>query len=324
MRLVRAVLSASVAVAVACGVVACADDGSKLPSVGGGSQSAAGGDLVAVAKSFYNCLKAEGLPVEYENGPDGRSTLVTFDDGVPVIWQSDDTGLQWTGAVPVEDVDEYTEGPNQQMESAAAEAEGDLGAEWSIEPMVQVDGVDRTDVWAKCVADTGYSAQAVWDGTGSTGTDPAYVQATVEANNKWAACVRANGYPNVADSTVPSDSDPWPMVLLPPTITEEQLRALLEVCPIFDPEQMDENQELIEKQFESDPNATGLPEGYEETPVVGFDFPGYRGDYSFGTDFSTMSASQQAIADHLNQLQPILWEARYDYYYEPSVATAGG
>jgi hypothetical protein len=282
MRLVRAVLSASVAVAVACGVVACADDGSKLPSVGGGSQSVAGGDLVAVAQGFHDCLKAEGLPVEYEDGPDGRSTLVTFDDDAHVIWVSQDAWPEWTG-----------------------------------EPMLEVDGVDRTDVWVECVAETGYSTRAVWDSAASLGIDPVYVQAVVEANNEWAACARANGYPDVADSTVPRDSastEQWPTVLLPRTITEEQLRALLEVCPNFDPEQMKRNDALTEERYASDPNATGLPEGYELMPDIGFDFPGYDGDYRDVSDLSTMDAGQAAIVECLGQLQAILWEASDDYH----------
>ena len=56
------------------------------------------------------------------------------------------------------------------------------------------------------------------------------------ASNEWAACARANGYPQLVDAKVEVDN--WqtePAIELPNSMTVADLESLLQACPYVNP-----------------------------------------------------------------------------------------
>jgi len=85
-----------------------------------------------------------------------------------------------------------------------------------------------------------------------------------------------------------------PVVFLPVTITEDQLRPLLEACPNFDPDHA-----AWRQQWEKDnPTATSYPHNWESDPSITFD---------------VMSVEDRSDADRLTQLNDILNEKMNEY-----------
>jgi hypothetical protein len=175
----------------------------------------------------------------------------------------------------------------------------------STDPVLLVDGIDQSAPWAACLDASGYSASAA---QGSFQMDVGFVQAQVASNNRWAACVRDNGFPNVKDTVMPQvlDGTQWPMVLLPVTMTEAQLRQLLAVCPTFDPAQYDK----LDNYLRASPNATSPPADWVPDPEISFDSPGMSGNYDPN---ETLSPEDEATKLRLTPLFDILYEAQQAY-----------
>ncbi|MDR1806995.1 MAG: hypothetical protein LBR33_03635 [Propionibacteriaceae bacterium] len=338
LRFSRRVGAVLLAAALASGVTGCSKEDNGLPSVGGATSTAnADKDLEKIAQAFYTCMKDEGFPVEYSPGPDGRSTMVTFSKSVPVIWMNGEGSFMYTEAVPQADIDAlYAEFDQYYADLASSEAVPAETVDPAAEPAVDygpfgqvkllVDGVDQTEAYQKCLDSSGYSETAVYDDYDYSPMMDAYNELAVEASNEWAKCARDNGYPDIKDTAMPTDEDHYPTVVLPVTITEEQLRALLEVCPAFDPAVEEANNQIYEGLDESQIYA-GIPEGVKGQPSIGFDFPGYNGDYNSWPENPT--EEQVATMDRIAQLQSILYEAQQAYYEqnygdEGTVVSGGG
>jgi hypothetical protein len=316
------VTALALAAVCALGLAACTDDSPGLPSVGGATASPTAGsgtDFEAVAKAFYTCLRDAGVPdVEYGEDWEGRSTLVTFSESSDAIGIYPNGWVAAGGAVSEAQWNDFNEFMMGQLppDGETYDEEGNLLIEY--EAKLTIAGKDWSAEWAKCIADSGYDEQALYDGAPAGEVDPQWLEAQVEANNEWAACAREHGFPGIADSTVPASTsgDDYisPMVLLPASITEDQLRALLEDCPSFDAEQEKRNTELLDQAYEDNPDDWSLPDGYKATPSIGFDFPGLDGDWDAMPE--SMSPDQMATYERLVQLQTILWEAADAYYQE--------
>ncbi|MDR1264907.1 MAG: hypothetical protein LBK42_04900 [Propionibacteriaceae bacterium] len=292
---------------------ACTGGDSQVPSVGGSTLSGDGAtDLEAVARNFHDCLTDAGLPATYEPGPDGRSTLVRFDDQRAVIWISaNSAGV--TAAVPDDQAnailsDAY---PDQALDSNGVMTFVEP------EPFLQVDGVDQTEAWTTCLASSGYEESKVWQSIDKGPELEVISQLTVEASNLWARCARDNGYPSVIDAHMPQTENQYPTALLPPSITAEQLEQLLTACPAFDPAVEEANNALLGENYNY---ADWPPAGYQVQPSIGFDFPGHNGEYSATTD--ALTPEQQATAERLGQLYEIIYQAQMEYY--PSLAGDNG
>jgi hypothetical protein len=111
--------------------------------------------------------------------------------------------------------------------------------------------------------------------------------AMVKETNKWVACARENGFPNLADLTKPK-ADDWetaPKALLPLTTTEVQLKGVLKKCPNVPPKV-----------------ANSL-----EWPQIGFDAPGYD-----GTD--STSDLDEATIEKLDRLVEVLGEVEAEHF----------
>lgn len=86
-----------------------------------------------------------------------------------------------------------------------------------VEPAMYLDGVDQSDAFAQCVAQSGYSYLAATNNE-KPPISADDMQAQVDANNQWAECVREHGFPDVADTSVPPDAGQYvwyPRVALP-------------------------------------------------------------------------------------------------------------
>jgi hypothetical protein len=134
----------------------------------------------------------------------------------------------------------------------------------------------------------------------------------VESSNEWAKCARENGFPSVIDASMPPVGDAFkdPAALLPASITEDQLRQLLEKCPNFDPSREEKNEELAADPDAYIPGQT-LPDGFEHQPNVGFDYP----DFDCETSRSPSAGSEiSETVNRLLHLCDILDEAEISYF----------
>jgi hypothetical protein len=299
-------LAALSAAALILSLSACTEDDAGLPSVGGGTQGTGAVDLEEAAQAFYNCLSDADLPVEYDQAIDGRSIMVTFDDEVPAMWVGKGGAVGLTSAVPDAEVQAFFAQVYQVSEGAPADSAFDPA---DLEPFLQVDGVDHSETWTRCLDSSGYDENAIWDTVDKSVVMDAYNQSTVEASNEWAKCARENGHPTVIDAHMPQSDSEYPTALLPASITEDQLRQLLEVCPNFDPAIEDENNKLAAEQTGA---LNGLPDGYRSQPSVGFDFPGFDGDYS--QDQTSTNPETAATYERLSKLSELLYEAQVEYF----------
>ncbi|MDR1264905.1 MAG: hypothetical protein LBK42_04890 [Propionibacteriaceae bacterium] len=287
---------------------ACTGGNPQLPSVGGSTLSGDSTDLEAVARNFHDCLTDTGLPAVYESGPDGRSTLVRFDEQRAVIWISTSTS-GYTEAMPEDQAITIFNHAYSDTEVVSDVSDDVTMIAYEPEPFLQVDGVDQTATWTACLASSGYDEAQIWASVDYGPQMDTIYQLTVEASNQWARCARDNGYPAVIDAHMPQTENQYPTALLPPSITAEQLEQLLTACPAFDPAVEEANEALMGDDFNY---VDWPPAGYQVQPSIGFDFPGLDGDYNTTTD--ALTPEQQATAERLAELSEILYQAQMEYY----------
>jgi hypothetical protein len=265
------------------------------PPSDGDTQGTGEVDFEEVARDLHDCLSDAGLPVEYGQ-LGGRSVLVQFDDDVPAAWMDKGGMPGRTTALPGAEA--------QAIFDQAGEDGSEEAGVGSAGPFLQVDGVDHTETWVRCLDSSGYDYLAVWESIADSDMFTAMDQLVVDASNQWAKCARENGHPDVIDARMPQSETEIPTALLPASITEDQLRQLLAVCPNFDPV-IEEANELLEAQMVASDSI--LPDGYRAQPKVGFDFPGFDGDYNL--DRASLSPEEAATSDRLSQLSWWLEEA---------------
>jgi hypothetical protein len=298
------VLALAVTCALGLGLAACSDDGSGLPSVGGSAQTSASADsedLVASAKTFHDCLQDAGLPVDFQNDLDNLPTIVKFADNVSAVY-----------IVPAGYYGMSTNASQDDIEEVMDLAEGVDHPE----PMLKVDGVDYTADWVRCHDESGYDETLVVQSALQSPTVMEIWRKYADASNEWAACARENGWPEVKDAVINANTGKTeaPMALLPPTISETQLRALLEVCPNFDLEQAEKNAELLQEMAANPSDDVRLPDGYVMEPLVGFDYPGFDGkDINLVTGEGPDIPANETT-DQLYKLQTIVNEASTEFY----------
>jgi hypothetical protein len=104
-----------------------------------------------------------------------------------------------------------------------------------------VDGVDRSDDYTRCLEESAYFAPVV-DEVALQEEQARMNRLSAEATNDFAACARENGYPSLPDvdsagtSDVPGGLNAPEAVELPLAMGTEELRELLEVCHVYDPD----------------------------------------------------------------------------------------
>lgn len=272
----------------------CSDDGPGLPSLGG-DETTRDSDLETTAKAFLDCMSDAGLPVELAADSSGALVRVAVGDGHVAAWQYQEKGI-----IGIAAGDDGLGG--QANEAVLEQMIGTVFDAGSQSPKMMIDGIDHTDQFVGCVDQTGYDESLIDQ---LILMDPASVATQVQVNNQWAACARANGWPFIKDTFAPKPGEnTYPMVLLPETITESQLRQLLDACPNFDPEHLNATMQW----YEEKPNATSRPDGYKPQPMIGFDAPGAD---SIGR--STLSPQELAVMERLAPLFSILYEKQIEY-----------
>ena len=264
----------------------CTHNNHDLPSLSSPAAPTVSTDVESIARAYYDCMTDAGIHVELDQNDHGQLAVVQFTGANSVMWHSPNgnEGFMSSGSFDQKAMDEFLSG--------VGEGEAKL----------MIDGVDRSSEYGQCLTESGYDEVAAW---GDTTRDPAQTERQVTANNKWAECARENGWPDIQDSTLLNVVD-WPTIVLPITITDDQLRLLLDACPNFDPDQ----QAKLEQWWQDNPTATSYPDDYLPDPSISFDIPWMAGGQ--GPDW-TPSPQEQADIDRMNHLNDILNEQMNEY-----------
>ena len=257
-------LVGTLAVVMVIGLGACGQSDIGLPSAGGAISPSEvdTGDLALVARVFHDCLTDAGLPAIFEQDSRGRPTLVTIDRPVKAIGVDPEGIVFFNASVTEQEMNEFFR-----------------GRDFSI-PVLEVDGIDRTAAWTECFDKSGHSMVAAMEGGMKNPFDQEQLMVLyAQSSNAWAACARANGFPETQDAVIPTqlDGNQIPIALLPVSITELELRELLIKCPNFNLEQQRRNDELLGQVDLSNPSRVKVPEGVVYPPNIGFDHPGFNG-----------------------------------------------
>ena len=276
--------------------------GHDLPTISGAPTGGSG--LETAAKSYYDCMSDAGIEVKLMTNNQDQVVVVQFTGDHEYMWRNPagDSG--------------YIPGPDdrQALQPDTPQAMNDFDNLPGSGPYLWVDRTDLSSTYAQCLSLSEYSDRAAW---GSDQVDTAMFQRQVDGNNKWAACARENGWPDIKDSVMPTGlaNSEYPMVLLPTTITEDQLRALLDACPNFDPDK----QKMLDDWWAS---YSGPSTGPQEYP------PGYLPDPAIGFDTDMTSIVLPATTptgntpeDHLARLYSILTQRQMDYYQQQPSGT---
>ena len=280
----------------ALGFAACTSGDDVIPPLDRGytpSSSPTPGYLEAIARVYYDCMVAAGLPVELVENHEGELAVVQFTGDHWLMVRSPEGGnVRWS--------DKYGSEDDPRVR-AAAEEFFSMGSE----PGLMIDGVDYSFVYARCLQKSGYDQKAAW---GTTGMDSTMVSRQVDSNNLWAECARNNGWPMIENSVIPeaTDGNDWPTVLIPVTITTDQLRHLLVSCPNFDPER----QKYIDQWWHDNPGRE-YPADYVPDPSLDFYLPS-RLDNPGSTEDPT--PEEQMALDNLSSLYEVLYEKLNEYW----------
>jgi hypothetical protein len=326
-------LVAGSTVVAALGLAGCSDDGgvaslegaAATGTAGTGSGETAGGsggdgELTAAeqeanTQAMVDCLVEAGVPAMILPGEVNGVTRYELAFDGQMVSRRDPASGGGTGAVTqmvgagsaVVDADKHAR--------VFEAVEGDYA--------LVIDAVDYSADYERCYVDTGYTPLEL-----VPEIDPAEElkakQAEAEVSNEWAACARQNGWPDVADADPPvaDGYETYPTVVVPGSITVDQLDALLDVCPVFDEEaylqaledmaaQVEEDGPVLDSDGEADfhissggGGGTSLSVGGQQiiTPSISFDLPGFD---QYGQPIGEVSAEDQA---HLAELTDKLWE----------------
>ena len=259
--------------------------------------------LTAIAQSFYDCLRDHGIPAELRTDTAGRVTLVSFSKGHSYFWSLPDGTTEAGGGYPEELF-------NQRVDDQSRMAQQGEAVPYALE----VDGHDFSEALRQCAESSGYSQQKVWASLPYQGRDTSYFPLIVEASNEWAACAREHGISGIKDAVLPDRlSQDYPTVLLPVTITEQELRQLLVVCPNYDVTMESHNLQLWKEWGQSHDEPGGMPDGLIFQPSIGFDYPDFDGRFTGvrqpqGPSASPPPPDVAAMLDHLGNLMYILLE----------------
>ena len=274
------------------GLSACSSD-PQLPTINGSTTG--GAALEQVAKAYFDCMTAAGLPVELDKNNQGQMAVVNFQPNHDVLAR----GKSGFPTIQVADPDTpLTDPRNDPKYQDFFNGTG---------PTLVVDGMDHTDEYVKCLDESGYDEQAAY---GSFKMPPEMAAKQVDANNKWAACAREHGWPDIQDSTMPvkNDGTDYPEIKLPITITEDQLRQLIKDCPTFDPD----TAKQVDEWYKNNPSPTGPPIDLPVGPSVGIDTSSI--DVVMQDPNQTPSAEQMAEIQRIQGLYDIINQAQNDYY----------
>jgi hypothetical protein len=179
------------------------------------------------AAALETCLISAGLPAYVEWWDDGTGELEWY-EGYQILARDREGKDTSIDASEVDD------------DVRAAFWEGKVDSDTGQElPGLWIDGVDHTEVWVKCLDESGYVHPEAPDP--SAGIDliaqMRESQRYADSTNAWIACARDHGLPDLDDITVDRANPIIDAVELPLSTDPESLRTLLKACPVFDGEQ---------------------------------------------------------------------------------------
>jgi hypothetical protein len=179
---------------------------------------------------MVGCLAQGGVPAMVVPTGEDSATIIITESERP--WVMSLNGF--TSMSPAEATQAELEAANAVAAAAWAQiGDNQLG----VAPSYLVwDGADRTELLLDCLAETGFTPSF---------PEPDREQESREkiqraaAGADWARCAREHGFPQINDPAAPvvDGYQTMPDVLIPDTISEEQLRELLTVCPEVSAEQ---------------------------------------------------------------------------------------
>jgi len=262
----------------------------ELPSLSESPTSSSPG-LQQVALDYLACMTAEGLPMELAPNLQGEMVMVVVNKGHDAVWVNPDHTMGFAG---------YEKSPE------LAEIAGRIGDG----PGMVIDGVDHTTTFVACLNQTGYDETAA---KGLVPLEPGYFDKQVEANNRWAECARDHGWPFIHDSAPPETGTvEAPAVVLPITITEDQLRQLLKDCPNFDAGQATKRLEW----YQQTPVPTGPPPDLMPDPIIEIDQSTIAMPGGVPTAGWTPAPGQQDEMQRVDHLYEIIYEASAAFFRE--------
>ncbi|MDR1295463.1 MAG: hypothetical protein LBK59_11040 [Bifidobacteriaceae bacterium] len=249
----RSLAVMALTVALAVGMSSCSADDGDVAAIGKPSPSASYSkeEQAAATEGTVACLLDAGIPAQIGEYGFGIVGLEFDQEGHHYVYRA--PGGSWNSG---EDLDGL--GISLARLEELASREGDY--------LLVVDGVDQTDIFETCLTDNGYREPP------NPEQDPeyvaeqmAYARATADASDRWAACAREHGYPDLADVERPTDIDTGLLraVLLPVDMAENQMATLLEDCPLYTEEDL--------ATLRADPAAI------VGKPIPGFNYSGFDG-----------------------------------------------
>lgn len=240
-------------------VSGCSGDSYQLPSISDNTSNSGQDDLTKAAWDYYYCLQDSGIPATIQDASQG---------GIPTVQLQFDPHDFFIYDTP-EGIGGSSETLDEATKKAFEQATPGYRLAWN--------GRDESVSFSTCHSVTGYQEHGDSPAQ-ENALDPALWSKIMESSIEWTACAREHGWPDVSD---PDAASEVPIVLLPSTITEDQLRSLINQCPV--------------QQYGNQDNDGVLPN-------IGFDCPSFDGQPN-----QTVTANADCDATRLAGLVHILY-----------------
>jgi hypothetical protein len=269
-------------------MVAC-NDGDEVVSLN--SPSANESEKASVAMAL--CLERGGVAAEGDAGPEGNSVVLTTDEPYRICTESglcESSGGAWSGDMTEDDWLELSATFDGMAQRYLDTADGAVD-------LLFIGQNDFSELYRQCRSESGYETPQL---PGAEADELSYKTKIAEAGLKWARCARENGYPEVRDPDPPvaDGYNTIPAAVAPFSMSPDQLRNLLTVCPNID---IDGHRSQEESMANPSLSGDAMPEVYD--PIVTFDFPGWNGSVVDGDDLD------EATLGKLTAFQAVLDEA---------------
>ena len=234
-------------------IAACGPSGRDVASI----QTEPGAEMGSpnAAEQFASCLKDLGVGTRIEVENDASRVVVESAE----LWSMclKDSYCSGGGGTSLGEAEMAA--ANEVMSAALEKYVPDQSEGFYHKPHLIVGTEDLTDGFLTCVAKTGYEDPPdIVDPT----VERAQKEAMVREANAWIACARGAGMTELKDLGTPvlDGNETYPTAVIPLTVEDELLRAVIKACPPSD----------------SSSRADMSLEPWTD-PMIGLDAPGYDG-----------------------------------------------
>ena len=297
------ICSAALSAAICFALASCSGPNSDVATLHGKGASSNPQTQIEQARAMVKCLEEAGVQAELsEGGGDQADVSLAVNDSSQYSFDGESWGTTYAATETSAEEDwQAKEAVWDQMRQPYQDADGSVK-----QPFLFIGEEDHTEAFVKCIDQTGFTPPQYQ-------ADPAeelkQKQIVAKANAEWTECARGNGLPGIKDPDPPKvdNWETYPTVVLPSTITEAQLRALLEACPSFDRKA----QEEYDKQFESPGNDPAKIPDPPAQPQISIDYP---------PDLNWEN-TDDPVLKRLTALEEILHAEQMDYWEGSSTMT---